>query len=76
MGLDDGWKEVREMTENETKAFEIVRKYGKYAKLETEKEPENRLLSVNLIVNKIVSTHTHIQYADNYIIAKYYHKVK
>lgn len=37
LGLDDGWKEVREMTENETKAFEIVRKYGKYAKLETEK---------------------------------------
>ena len=37
LGLDDGWKEVREMTENETKAFEIVRKYGKYAKLETGK---------------------------------------
>lgn len=37
LGLDDGWKEVREMTENETKAFDIVRKYGKYAKLETGK---------------------------------------
>lgn len=37
LGFNDGWEEVREMSQNEAKAFEIVRKYGKYAKLETEK---------------------------------------
>lgn len=37
LGFNDEWEEVREMSQNEAKAFEIVRKYGKYAKLETEK---------------------------------------
>lgn len=30
LSFNDGWKEVREMSQNEAKAFEIVRKYGKY----------------------------------------------
>ena len=30
LSFNDGWEEVREMSQNEAKAFEIVRKYGKY----------------------------------------------
>lgn len=30
LGFNDGWEEVREMSQNEAKAFNIVRKYGIY----------------------------------------------